>query len=838
MAVSTTATPSKPDDTPNNSSVTKPNNDEPGSILEEFDNRKTCHQCRQRTMNSVAQCKNQRLDQKFSKRRSYQKPCPNKYCNKCLLNRYGEKVEEVEMLADWKCPKCRDICNCSFCRKRQGHMPTGCLAQTAKATGFSSVSDMLIAKGPENFRYKRVVKDEQMLETPKKCGNENSVVVNGEVSVQKHPLVSEGDVKKDGEEKQDDGLKLDMNSSASVLDGIEMKSMKKEKKVRRKKHPLTSEGDVKKDGEKKQDDGLKLDLNSSASVLDGMELKAMKKDKKVRRKKHPLTSEGDVKKDGEEKQDEGLKLDMNSSASVLDGIELKPMKKEKKVKRKEDGVILEKKRRKKSHLSKDSTPGESKKDKSANAKNDGLLEKMDSKNLKETLVTNENNGQANPGNEDGGLKLEMKVNNSSCVLENIDLKPPEKGKRTKKSDDGVVLEKKRRKKSQNLKDTAQKSIVQADSTMKDSKDSLLLPDLNETPVDRIVCNGQAKLKSRPVVGKVSKDAEEVCKEVPEIPIQLPQGIDLKAIVGIDLLDEDVGPAIQFLEFCKAFGEVFDLKIGQPESLLRDLTSGTSRLRTRQYSPIIRFQIKLLSLIQEDLGERSLSPSSKGSSIFQSLQKCILNSRCKLQELPPNCFEKGGVVYELLDSSKKLKILNYLCDETLSTDVLRAWTEKQNFKLEEREREARQKVLAAKNKEKDMKQQILVEMAKLPCTSEIDDSLSTIRADTEKAHAEVLEAISMVVNKKQRSDAVRTDPVVSDGNGHIFWRLPGYSPDSDILLQDIGSGDPLTPEEKWFTFDVEQKQVVEKCVSSLRKRCKVKALKRKELLKPASPVTLT
>ncbi|RZC58310.1 hypothetical protein C5167_005617 [Papaver somniferum] len=803
MAVSTTTTPSKPDDTPNNSSIAKPKNDDPGSVLEEFDNRKTCHQCRQRTLNSVAHCKNQRLDSKYSKHRSYQKPCPNKYCTKCLLNRYGEKVEEVEMLADWKCPKCRDICNCSNCRKSKGHEPTGCLAQTAKKTGFSSVSDMLIAKGPENFRYTRVVKDEQMLKTPKKCSKENSVVVNGEVSVQKHPL----------------------------------------------------------------------------------------------------TSEGDVKKDGEEKQDEGLVIDLNCGASALEGIELKPMKKEKKVKRKEDGVILEKKRRKKSHLSKDSTPGESNKDESATAKNDGLLEKMDSKNLKLTLETNETNGLANHGNGDGGLKLEMKGDTSSCVLENIDLKPPKKAKRTKKSDDGAVLEKKRRKKSQILEDTAQKSTVQEDgslklemkgdtsssvlenidskppkkgkktkksddgavlekkrrkkkdtaqksvlqedmlkdtkgSVMKDSKDSLLLPDLNEAPVDEIVCNGQAKPKSRPLVDKVKKDAEEVRREVPEIPIQLPQGIDLKAIVGVDLLDEDVGPAIQFLEFCKAFGEVFDLKIGQPETLLRDLTSGTSRLRTRQYSPIIRFQIKLLSLIQENLGERSLSPSSKGSSIFQALQKCISNSHCKLEELPPNCFDKGGVVYEQLDSSTKLKILNYLCDETLSTDELRAWIEKQNLKLEEREREARQKVLAAKNKEKDMKQQILVEMAKQTCTTETDNSLSTIRADTEKAHAEVLEAISMVVNKKQRSDAVRTDPVVSDGNGHIFWRLPGYSPDSDILLQDIGSGDPLTPQEKWFTYDVEQKQVVEKCVSSLRKRCKVQALKRKELLKPASLVTLT
>ncbi|MCL7052090.1 hypothetical protein MKW94_007988 [Papaver nudicaule] len=813
MAVSATSTPSKPNDTPDNSSVTKPKNDEPGSVLEEFDNRKTCHQCRQRTLNAVAHCKNQRLDQQFSKSKSNMKPCPNKFCTKCLLNRYGEKVEEVEMLPDWKCPKCRDICNCSNCRKRKGHMPTGVLVQTAKKTGFSSVSDMLIAKGPENFRYNRVAKDEQVLITPKKCGKENSVVGNGEVE-QKHPLTSEGDdVKKDGEEKQGEGLKLDMNSSPSVLEDLDLKAKKKEKKIKRNEDGVILEKKKRKKSQISKD-STPSESNKDESVHannDGVIL-----EKKKRRKKSQLSKDSTP---SESKKDESANAN-------------------------NDGVILEKKkRRKKSHLPKDSTPSESKKDESANAKNDGLLEKMDSKNSEETLATNETNGHVNQGKEDGGLKLEVKGDTSSAVLDNIDSKPPKKVKRTKKSDDGAVLEKKRRKKSKIPKDTTQTSLVPEDM-LKDTKDSMtsLLPDLNEAPVGEIICNGQAKLKSSPVVEKVHKSAKEVRQELAEIPIILPQGIDLKSVVGVDLLDDDVGPAIQFLEFCKAFGEVFDLKTGQPESLLRDLTSGTSRLRTRQYSPIIRFQIQLLSLIQENLGERSLSPSSKGSSIFQALQKCISNSRCnsKLEDLPSYCFDKGGAGYEQLDSSIKLKILNFLCDETLSTDELRAWIEKQNFKLEERDREARQKVLAAKNKEKEMKQQILVEMAKLPCTSETNelDPLSTIRADTQKAHAEVIEARSMVANKEQRSDAVRTEPVVSDGNGHIFWRLPGYSPDSDILLQDIGSGDPLTPQEKWFTYDVEQKQVVEKCVSSLRKRCKVQAMKRKELMKPASPVTLT
>ncbi|KAL6348318.1 hypothetical protein AAG906_005617 [Vitis piasezkii] len=69
---------------------------------------------------------------------------------RCLLNRYGEKAEEVAQLEDWKCPKCRGICNCSFCRKKIGCAPTGILVHKAKATGFSSVSEMLQVMDPDN----------------------------------------------------------------------------------------------------------------------------------------------------------------------------------------------------------------------------------------------------------------------------------------------------------------------------------------------------------------------------------------------------------------------------------------------------------------------------------------------------------------------------------------------------------------------------------------------------------------------------------------------------------------------------------------------------------------
>ena len=45
-------------------------------------------------------------------------------------------------------------------RKKRGHQPTGILVHTAKATGFSSVSEMLLLNGSENLGSERSVPDE------------------------------------------------------------------------------------------------------------------------------------------------------------------------------------------------------------------------------------------------------------------------------------------------------------------------------------------------------------------------------------------------------------------------------------------------------------------------------------------------------------------------------------------------------------------------------------------------------------------------------------------------------------------------------------------------------
>jgi hypothetical protein len=73
---------------------------------------KTCHQCRQKTV-----CKHTSCGSCGALR--------GQFCGDCLFMRYGENVDEANNDDAWRCPPCRDLCNCSFCRQRKGWPPTG-----------------------------------------------------------------------------------------------------------------------------------------------------------------------------------------------------------------------------------------------------------------------------------------------------------------------------------------------------------------------------------------------------------------------------------------------------------------------------------------------------------------------------------------------------------------------------------------------------------------------------------------------------------------------------------------------------------------------------------------
>ncbi|XP_063777852.1 cell division cycle-associated 7-like protein isoform X1 [Pseudophryne corroboree] len=92
----------------------------------------TCHQCRQKTADTKTFCRNPGCG-----------GVRGQFCGPCLRNRYGEDVREALLDPDWICPPCRDICNCSYCRKRDGRCATGMLIHLAKFSGYDNVKEYL-----------------------------------------------------------------------------------------------------------------------------------------------------------------------------------------------------------------------------------------------------------------------------------------------------------------------------------------------------------------------------------------------------------------------------------------------------------------------------------------------------------------------------------------------------------------------------------------------------------------------------------------------------------------------------------------------------------------------
>lgn len=98
----------------------------------------TCHQCRQKTIDTKSCC---RSDTCVGVR--------GQFCGPCLKNRYGELVEECLLDPEWKCPVCRQVCNCSICRNRNGKCPTGILINLARQHGYTNVKSYLESLGAD-----------------------------------------------------------------------------------------------------------------------------------------------------------------------------------------------------------------------------------------------------------------------------------------------------------------------------------------------------------------------------------------------------------------------------------------------------------------------------------------------------------------------------------------------------------------------------------------------------------------------------------------------------------------------------------------------------------------
>ncbi|KAB5553367.1 hypothetical protein DKX38_010678 [Salix brachista] len=689
-----------------------------GGRIHDSQNGKNCHQCRQKTLDFAAVCTTQKGN----------KLCTLKFCHKCLLNRYGEKAEEVALLDNWQCPKCRGICNCSFCMKRRGHKPTGMLVHTAKENGFSSVSELLQVKGLENLNYYKDVKENNV--SPKKSALSEEIrdinyFVNGTNQTAPRIEATRTQLTTKPRGHATSNLAHNLKSDIHVhrhLGGLLESTVTLPRELG---NENSFEGNI----------DMNLHSQNLAPISSG------KKSKKTKRKGAEEVGDGNMdaetrlkesaqkktKKEGTEEGSNGSRNgEASSKARITEEVsenETKTTEKDKcdAVKDKNGDAFVEKKRSK-------TQPQEF-------SKNEVLLDR----------------------NYFGGIVC---------------------GVRNDKIQTGTKM------------------------------------DEDLCKVNKFPSEFQTKSKT----AKERLTAEIQNKEI-DVDIQLPQGTCLKAVAGIELPPEDVGNALQFLEFCASFGKVLGLKKGQADTILGEIVNGHRERRSQSYH-LAQIHVQLLSVIQKDIGEESPAlTATNDNSWFQALGKCVSKCLFILKEIPSDSLDLDNEGYDKLKSSEKLRLLNFLCDEALNTKELRSWIDDENSRCFERKKEAKEKVLAAKDKERLLKRKMQDEVAKAiieqnsapDSVSNHKELVSQIKSEAVQARAEMLEARGMV-QEKRPSNAVRTDPVHLDADGRAFWKLNGHSV---ILLQDMGAWNSVAPSEKWLEYADEQKMDIEKYISFSR-----------------------
>ncbi|KAG9135828.1 hypothetical protein Leryth_002539 [Lithospermum erythrorhizon] len=691
---------------------------------------KSCHQCRQKTLEFNVACTNQKGG----------KTCTIKFCHKCLSNRYGVQAEIVAQLSEWNCPKCREICNCSVCMKKKGYQPTGQLVNTAKASGFSSVSQML------------------QLNVGEGSGSGAEMVEENVGSLPSEPVETE---------------KVYSTSYEISLENL--KIVMEEVNERRGQSPVCVQGRMTRQTVKKAAVLKESDLNVTTVMLEKGKV-ALKPQ-----------SNGDLNncKVGHKKQ--------NNSKNPRQYEVSSPSTNQVKI----------------NSTGKKSMPSSPKKQKTClgtRVKGSRIYDSNYGKSCHQCCQKTLD-FKAACMNQNGGRPCKIMFCHK-CLLNRY---------------------------GEQAEIVAQLSDWSCPKCREICNCSVCMKKKGFKPTGQLVLKAKASgfssvsqmLQLRVGEGCSGSSFEMVEENVESLPsepvatekIPLPHGTELMNVSGIEIPSEDVGNVLQFLEFCAVFGKVINVKKSQAESVVKDILQGRT-VRQGKYSSTVQFLIQLLSAIQEDEEGYSSppSPTYEKNSWIHSLKQCISDSHDVAKLMDLDLLDEEADVYESLSSSKKLKLLNFLCDEILGTSKIRDWIEEQTAKLAEKAKEAKSKVVAAKDKEKGLKRKVQDDIAKVVLAnngaplsiSEYEAIISKIKHKAAKAHAEVLEYQGLLPKGNQTSDAVRIEPIPLDtSDGRSYWRLKCCSDKSDILLQDVGSRDSLALNEKWFAFDEEQKDAIEK-----------------------------
>ncbi|XP_076944975.1 uncharacterized protein LOC143615850 [Bidens hawaiensis] len=306
-----------------------------------------------------------------------------------------------------------------------------------------------------------------------------------------------------------------------------------------------------------------------------------------------------------------------------------------------------------------------------------------------------------------------------------------------------------------------------------------------------------------------KSTVEDTSEDHDVELQLPPGTELTNLAGVDLPPGDIGHALQLLEFCEAFGEVLQLNTGESEILLSELASENAH--KTQESLIVQFHTRLLSLIEENLGRRYSE-----NSWVEAFKECISESQHPSKDSLLECFNLQPNGYDELSFSKKLRLLNFLCDESLGTVRLRLWIEEKNV---EEKKVAKERLIANREKEKDIRKKVHDEVVKAIASrngiqlsiSEHNDIISKLKAESAQILANSMEMRDVA----RESYVVRSQPILLDKNGCKLWKLRSHYEKLGILLQDSCYEDVTTSDEKWFAYNDQEKALVDEYITNSR-----------------------
>ncbi|XP_044411787.1 uncharacterized protein [Triticum aestivum] len=315
-------------------------------------------------------------------------------------------------------------------------------------------------------------------------------------------------------------------------------------------------------------------------------------------------------------------------------------------------------------------------------------------------------------------------------------------------------------------------------------------------------------------------------------IVIPRGTLVTCVAGVEMQPEDVGAAIQFLEFCRSFGErnmscksllrlgclegftifvivmhvyasahlIFQIRKGQSEKIVKDIT-GDRQLREVS-SVVAELHANLLSVI-ENGNYKPLKYPRHGDAWIRKLRKYITDSTLHAKDFILEYLSHGLSGYKNLSPSHKLDVLNSLCDEALSSEKLKT-------RIEARECVARQKIRAATEKEKELKER-QNDMAKT-MGGEIagNDEANNIFCQIKEAK-EVKQA---AMNELEELGCVlRSTPVMVD-KGVAYWKLDGYcNNNTNILRQEFDNEATMKNQDKWFMFSEDEQKVVENHVTT-------------------------